>query len=276
MASHDSVSARSPNRACLGRITAMHILLTNDDGISAPGLAAMYRELVPLGEVTVAAPESTESASAHAITINAPLAVQQLHVANEFYGQAIAGRPVDCVKLALKELVDRPVDLVVSGINDGANVGINVLYSGTVAAAAEGALMGVPSVAVSLERGEELDFARAARIARALIRVLIDRGLRPGMLLNINIPNFGRGEPTGVRVVPQSVQLWDDHYTCQEGPDGVRQYWLQGKCGPVSKTEETDLRALLDRHVTVTPLQFDLTAREVIDEVGGWDWPAVG
>ncbi len=254
----------------------MRILLTNDDGISAPGLAALYRALTALGEVTVVAPESAQSASAHAITINAPLMVQKVHVNNEFYAHAVAGRPVDCVKLALKGLVDPPVDLVVSGINDGANVGINVLYSGTVAAAAEGALLGVPSVAVSLERGEELDFARAARIAQDLIRAAMDRPLRPGMLLNINIPNFGRGHPKGVRVVPQSVQIMDDSYTCHEGPDGVRQYWLQGKYGPVNKTEATDLRALLDRYVTVTPLQFDLTAREALDEVSGWNWPTVG
>ncbi len=254
----------------------MHILLTNDDGISAPGLVALYRELVSLGEVTVVAPESAQSASAHAITINAPLIVQEVHVHNEFHGRAVTGRPVDCVKLALTDLVDRPVDLLVSGLNDGANVGINVLYSGTVAAAAEGALMGVPSVAVSLARGEELDFARAARIARALIREMIERTIRPGMLLNVNIPNFEHGNPKSVRVVSQSVQSMADPPVAHEGPDGVRQYWLQGKYGPVSKTEETDLRALLDHHITVTPLQFDLTARDVIEEVRGWDWPAVG
>ncbi len=235
----------------------------------------MYRELVFLGEVAVVAPESVESASAHAITINAPLAVQELHVHNEFHGHAVSGRPVDCVKLALQMLVSQPVDLVVSGINDGANVGINVLYSGTVAAAAEGALMGVPAVAVSLARGEELDFARAARIARGIIKAMLDRGIRPGMLLNVNIPNFEHGDPKGVWVVPQSVQIMDDHYVSHEGPDGVRQYWLHGKYGPVSRTEQTDLRALLDGHVVVTPLQFDLTAREVIEEVRRWDWPAV-
>lgn len=253
----------------------MHILLTNDDGISAPGLAAMYRELTSLGQVTVAAPESAQSASAHAITINAPLMVQEVHVHNAFHGHAVSGRPVDCVKLALQELVQRPVDLLVSGINDGANVGINVLYSGTVAAAAEGAMLGIPSVAVSLERGEELDFARAARIAAALVRRMVERGLRPGMLLNVNIPNFGRGAPKDVRVVPQSVQVMDDHYVAHEGPDGVRQYWLQGKYGPVNRAEETDLRDLLDGHVTVTPLQFDLTAREAIGVLRGWDWPEV-
>jgi len=251
----------------------MHILLTNDDGISAPGLAAMYRELVSLGDVSVVAPDTSQSASAHAITINAPLMVQEVHVHNEFHGQAVAGRPVDCVKLALKELVTGPVDLVISGINDGANVGINVLYSGTVAAAAEGALMGLPSVAVSLERGEELDFQRAARIARGLIERMIEIGIRPGMLLNVNIPNFGRGAPRGVRVVSQSIQTMDDHYACHEGPDGGRQYWLQGKYGPVNESETTDLRALMDRYIALTPLQFDLTARDVIHEVARWEWP---
>ena len=253
----------------------MRILLTNDDGISAPGLAALYRVLVTLGEVTVVAPESVQSASAHGITINAPLAVQHVHVHNEFYGQAVAGRPVDCVKLALTSLFPGAVDLVVSGINDGANVGINVLYSGTVAAAAEGALLGVPSVAFSLERGEELDFTRAAGIARDLLRSVLMPRVRPGMLVNVNIPNFARGPLRGVRVVPQSVQTMDDYYVCREGPDGVRQYWLQGKFGPVSKDDTTDLRALLDHYVTVTPLQFDLTAREQFADLAGWPWPAV-
>ena len=253
----------------------MHILLTNDDGISAPGLAALYRELTSLGDVSVVAPDTSQSASARAITINAPLMVQEVHVHNEFHGQAVAGRPVDCVKLALTELVTRPVELVVSGINDGANVGINVLYSGTVAAAAEGALMGVPSVAVSLERGEEVDFGRAALIARDLIRRVIETDLRPGMLLNVNIPNFGRGDPRGVRVVSQSVQTMDDQYTRHKGPEGVRQYWLRGKYGNVDEGEATDLRALMDGYVTVTPLQSDLTARSVIQEVSRWDWPPV-
>ncbi|MFQ5601496.1 MAG: 5'/3'-nucleotidase SurE [Candidatus Krumholzibacteriia bacterium] len=251
----------------------MHILLTNDDGISAPGLVAMYRELIPLGEVTVVAPESAQSASAHAITISDPLSARGVHVQNVFHGHAVTGRPVDCVKLALQELVERPVDLVVSGINDGANVGINVLYSGTVAAAAEGALLGVASAAVSLERGEELDFDRAAVVARRLISRMIEQGVRPGTLLNFNIPNFGRGEPRGVRVVPQSVQIMDDHYLCREGPDGLHQYWLKGKYGPVSKTEETDLRAMLDGYVTVTPLQFDLTDRATIETLAAWNWP---
>ncbi|MCP4590141.1 MAG: 5'/3'-nucleotidase SurE [bacterium] len=252
----------------------MHILLTNDDGITAPGLAAMYRELVNLGRVSVVAPDSVQSASAHAITINAPLGVQKLHVHNEFNGYAVAGRPVDCVKLALKTLIAEPVDLVVSGINDGANVGINVLYSGTVAAAAEGALMGIPSVAVSLERGEELDFARAARVAARLIQSMIAEGIAPGMLLNMNIPNFSRGAPHGVRVVPQSIQTMDDSYAAHEGPDGATQYWLQGAFGPVSPDEETDLSDLLNQYVTITPLQFDLTARDLLIKVRDWSWPA--
>ena len=201
----------------------MHILLTNDDGILAPGLAAMHRQLTALGEVSVAAPDTVQSAAAHAITIDAPLTAARLHVHHEFYGWSIAGRPADCVKLAVAKLIQPRPDLVVSGINDGANVSINVLYSGTVAAAAEGAMLGIPSIAVSLERGPELDFAWAARIARGLIERAAARPLQPGQLLNINIPDLSRGRPKGVKVVGQSIRKMDEIYERRDGPGGSAQ-----------------------------------------------------
>lgn len=253
----------------------MRILLSNDDGILAPGIAAMHRELAELGEVTVVAPDSVQSASAHAITINAPLTAVKVQVQQEFYGWAVNGRPADCVKLAIAELMDQPPDLVVSGINDGANVSINVLYSGTVAAAAEGALLGAPSIAVSLERGVELDFARAAMIARELIRCAVDSGLGKGQLLNINIPDLTNGPPKGVRVVTQSVQRMVDGYISREGPDGSVQYFLEGKFDRPGDKIETDLRGLVNGYVVVTPLHFDLTAREQMAQVREWSWDAV-
>jgi 5'-nucleotidase len=251
----------------------VHILLTNDDGILAPGLAAMYRELTSLGQVTVVAPDTVQSAAAHGITINAPLTVQDIHVHGEFHGKAVAGRPVDCAKLALQELVKPRVDVVVSGINDGANVSINVLYSGTVAAAAEGALLGYPAIAVSLERGEDMDFAKAAGLARELITAMLTHDLKPGMLINVNFPHFREGVPKGVKVVPMSVQPMADHYACRSGPEGVKQYWLQGAFGELRHQHDTDLKALMEGYVTVTPLQFDMTDWELLDQVAGWKWP---
>jgi 5'-nucleotidase len=251
----------------------MHILLSNDDGILAPGLAAMYRVLAKIGDVSVAAPDSAQSASAHAITINAPLTASRVHVHNEFYGWAIGGRPADCVKLAVSELVQPRPDLVVSGINDGANVSINVLYSGTVAAAAEGALLGIPAVAVSLEHGDELDFAAAADIARSLIERMIAAGLQPGKLVNINIPSTRSGHPKGIRVVPQAVQTMDDHYAQQEGPMGTQQYWLRGSFKEYGEDANTDLRSLIDGYVVVTPLHVDLTDRSRLADLEALDWP---
>jgi 5'-nucleotidase len=251
----------------------MHILLTNDDGILAPGLAAMYRELEKLGQVDVAAPDTAQSASAHAITITDPLTVNRVHVHNAFHGWSVGGRPADCVKLAVSELVRPRPDLVVSGINDGANVSINVLYSGTVAAAAEGALLGIPSVAVSLEHGEELDFDGAARMARVIIEHMVATGLGPAQLVNVNIPSLRPGVPKGIRVVPQAVQTMDDHYVSQEGPFGSKQYWLRGSFKNLGADQDTDLRAIVDGYVVITPLHTDLTDRLRLDALKQWDWP---
>lgn len=253
----------------------MHILLTNDDGILAPGLAAMRRELARLGQVSVAAPDSAQSASAHAITINAPLTASWVHVQNEFHGWSIGGRPADCVKLAVSQIVQPRPDLVVSGINDGANVSINVLYSGTVAAAAEAALLGLPAVAVSLEHGDELDFVGAARIARGIIELLLQRHLPAGKLINMNIPSLTEGRPKGIRVVPQAVQIMDDYYVEQAGPFGSRQFWLRGSFKDFGSDANTDLCALRDGFVTVTPLHVDLTERPRLADLAALDWPDV-
>src|ERR671917_462984 len=160
----------------------MLILLTNDDGIRAPGLVAMYRELVKLGEVHVVAPETVQSATGHGITLSTPLLTQRMTVEETFTGTAVDGRPADCVKLAVAKILPRPPDLVVSGINSGANVGINVLYSGTVAAAIEAAFLGLPSVAVSLYLRNEvpLDYARTAHFARRTVEQILAAGLKGG------------------------------------------------------------------------------------------------
>ncbi len=247
----------------------MRILLTNDDGILAPGLAAMYRELAAIAEVSVVAPASPQSAAAHGITIHGPIAVRRVHVAEQYAGHAVEGRPADCVKIAITSLLDRRPDLVVSGINDGANVSINVLYSGTVAAAAEGALLGVPAVAVSLERGAEMDFDRAAKIARGVIeRLVATAHLAPAAdaagtapLINMNIPALRPGVPRGVRVVRQSTQTMEDRYVRHTGPDGRLYFWLEGEFADTHEAA-SDLEALREGCVALTPLRFDLTHDE--------------
>ena len=251
----------------------MHILLSNDDGIVAPGLAAMYRALQTLGTVTVAAPDSVQSASGHAITVGRPLRARWIHVHNEFYGWSVDGRPADCVKLAVRELVESKPDLVVAGINDGANVSINVLYSGTVAAAAEGALLGIPAIAVSLARGEETDFDRAAAVVRPVIDRLLAFGLALGQLINVNVPTLSPGRPLGVRTAVQATQTMEDRYARREDPGGGCEYYLEGDFAEPAGEHETDLHALTAGHVVVTPLQVDLTDRTLLARLEEIDWP---
>jgi 5'-nucleotidase len=251
----------------------MHILLSNDDGILAPGLAALREQLQGLGKVSVAAPEAVQSAAAHGITVHGPVAVQKVHVQDQFFGYSVDGRPADCVKLAVTDLLDSPPELVVSGINDGANVSINVLYSGTVAAAAEGALLGYPAVAVSLKQGVERNFALAARIAVPLIKQLLDNGLGAGELININIPDLTRGLPEGVRVVPQATRTIADEFSRHTAPDGKDYYWLKAADFEHRPSElKTDLDALNQGYVTITPLHFDLTNYPLMDKWSGREW----
>ncbi|MCI0377874.1 MAG: 5'/3'-nucleotidase SurE, partial [Gemmataceae bacterium] len=186
----------------------MRILLTNDDGVYAPGLRALRTELKKLGDVTVVAPAGEQSAVGHSITLLTPLLVQEVLDENQqSMGFAVEGRPADCVKLALLELLKEPPDVVVSGLNAGSNAGINVLYSGTVAAAIEGAFFQKTSIAVSLEytKPKPLDFPKAAAYARRVIEQILEQNLQPGALFNVNIPSLEKGAVRGIRVVPQNV-----------------------------------------------------------------------
>ncbi|MHC4441420.1 MAG: 5'/3'-nucleotidase SurE [Planctomycetota bacterium] len=247
--------------------------MSNDDGILAPGLAAMQGELTKLGEVTVVAPASIQTAAAHSITLRGPLAVRQVHVQDQFVGYSVEGRPADCVKVAVSELLDELPDLVVSGINDGANVSINVLYSGTVAAAAEGALLGCPAVAVSLRQGRERDFNRAAKIALSIIKELLDVGLSAGELINVNIPDLTEGDPRGIRLVPQATRTLEERFVRHLAPDGCDYYWLTpGQFKHSSDDAHSDLDAIDDRYVAVTPLHFDLTHYQQLKELQQHHW----
>jgi 5'-nucleotidase len=252
----------------------MRILLTNDDGILAPGLAALREVLLELGEVAVVAPASVQSAAGHGITVGAPLAVRRLHVQGAFSGHAVEGRPADCVKLAVTHLLEAPPDLVVSGMNDGANVATNVLYSGTVAAAAEGALLGFPAIAVSLERGEDPDFNRAARLVLPIIRRLVENGLSAGQLVNINMPDLAPGLPKGIRVVPQASREMEDNFVRFAGPDGRDYYWLTEGRFKHGDAAESDLDALNEGYIAITPLQFNLTQHDLLARMRTQDWSA--
>ncbi|HEX4794460.1 MAG TPA: 5'/3'-nucleotidase SurE [Humisphaera sp.] len=253
----------------------MLILLTNDDGITAPGLVAMYRELTRLGEVHVVAPETVQSAAGHGITIATPILTNQVKVGEDFVGTAVGGRPADCVKLAVSKLLPRQPDLVVSGINSGANVGINVIYSGTVAAAIEGAFLGLPAIALSLYLRDynQTDYARAAIWGRQTIEQILAAGLRAGQVASINLPAMQPGEePTGTRIVRQCTRGWLDTYEDRRDPRG-RQYFWNSTIFTLGNTEgDTDVAALRDGYITITPLQFDLTHYPLLHEWEGREW----
>ena len=237
----------------------MRILLTNDDGILAPGLVALQEAVAGLGEVSVVAPALPQSATGHGITIAAALAVERVSINGRFWGLSVDGRPADCVKLAFHELLPGKPDLVLSGINLGANVGINVLYSGTVAAAAEGAMLGARAVAFSLATGGELDFTRTARYCRGVLDVLLAGGLEPGHLVNVNVPRLGQGVPRGICVARQSVAAVDERYDRRRDLEGREHYQLTDWFGFRDPHAESDVVALEEGLITITPLHVDLT-----------------
>ncbi len=251
----------------------MHILVTNDDGILAPGISALAAALKPLGDVEVVAPESVQSGAAHAITFNAPLICERVSVDGAVFGWSVDGSPADCVKLGVHELCAKRPDLVVSGINAGANRGVDVIYSGTVAGAVEAAFIGIPSLAVSLEASGGFDFERAGAITRGIVSQALDVGIDPGTVLNVNIPHLGGRDPRGVKVVRQSTAPWTDRYDRRADPRGRPYFWLtdEGERGH-SDPAETDLAALRAGYVTITPLQHDLTEYKQLDRLDR-AWP---
>jgi len=248
----------------------MRILVTNDDGIMAPGLLALRRAMAQLGDVTVVAPTTPQSAVAHSITLTAPIRVHRVSLGDGAIGYGVEGRPADCVKLALLELMPERPDLVASGVNLGVNAGINVLYSGTVAAAVEGAFFGVPAVAVSIEDTDAADFDGAAQIARRLVDQLLARAAGRPILFNINVPDLSKGPPAGVRVVTQSLKGWREGWEKRSDPRGRTYYWMIGDLEPEDVGVDSDVAALADRYVTITPLRFDLTDHARMEEMRGW------
>lgn len=256
----------------------MLILLTNDDGIFAPGLAAMERQLRRLGEVYVVAPATEKSGVGHSITYLTPLIVKEVYHGRERWGWAVEGNPADCVKIAVKELCPRTPDLVVSGINGGLNAGINVLYSGTVAAAIEGAFFGITSVAVSLEFDEHAQFDRAARLACHVLERIMENPAAAGRLFNLNIPTAAVADPFSpqdgdgplVQTVPMNVTRYGDEYERRTDPWGRDYYWATGG-PPAAVAADSDLSALALGRVSLTPLKFDMTDRAVLAGMGSWD-----
>lgn len=250
----------------------MRILLTNDDGIYAPGLRALRKELIKLGQVTVVAPATEQSAVGHSITLLTPLLVQEvMDDQNQPMGWAVEGRPADCVKLALMELLPEQPDVLISGMNAGSNAGINVLYSGTVAAAIEGAFFRKTSIAVSMEYTKpKLNYARGAEIAARVIAQILANKPPEGALFNVNIPSLDKGPIRGVRIVPQNIAPYVEKYDRRVDPRGRVYFWTGPGLSCPNPHPDTDVTAMHDSYITVTPLQFDLTHWAMMRGMGEW------
>jgi 5'-nucleotidase len=247
------------------------ILISNDDGIDSPGIEALANELKKIGEITVIAPRTEQSAVGHAITMKFPLRITEHFKNGEFFGYAIDGTPADCVKIGIRNILETPPDIVISGINNGSNAAINIIYSGTVSAAREAAIMDIPSIAVSVTSHDTNDFSYAATIAKELALMVVEKGLLKGTLLNVNIPNLPKEEICGISLTQQGKSKWDDIYEERTDPYGKKYYWLTGSMVDTDKDIDTDQFALKKNYISVTPIHFDLTDYKTYESMQNWN-----
>lgn len=244
-------------------MASKRILITNDDGITAPGIKALEHSLAQVGDVTVVAPDREMSATSQAITLHTPLRIHRIDERHH----AIGGTPTDCVILALYHILKQRPDLVVSGINPGGNMGENVVYSGTVGGASEGAVHGVPSFAISLASRKDHDFSHAAAFAAQLASKILGDGLEPGVCLNVNVP---RGEVAGVRITRQSQKISQNLVMEQKDPRGRYHYWLDETVELSDVEPDSDYGAILAHEISVTPLLVDRTHYASLNHLSRW------
>lgn len=221
----------------------------------------------------MAAPDAERSAIGHAITTLTPLRIKEYRRGNTLFGYAIDGTPADCVKLAVGAIcADDPLDLVVSGINLGPNTATNVIYSGTVSAATEARILGLPSIAISLATFRDPRWSYAASLGRRVAARVLQHGLPPKVLLNVNVPNLPRGDIKGIKVTRQGDSTYVEDFAIREDPRHQPYYWLAGRYLMQDTDDSTDAWAVQHGYVSITPITFDLTARQALDEVAGWGW----
>ena len=248
----------------------MKILLTNDDGIYAEGLWALYKRFADKHEVTVIAPERERSAVGHGITLHAPLRATQMWVNGGYPGYAVTGTPVDCIKLGLLEILDSRPQMVISGINPGANVGVNINYSGTVSAAKEAALYGIPAIAVSVMGHQVGHYADAARFIEILAENVSGKGLPAGTFLNVNLPDLPLKKVAGVRISRQSIALFPEYVEKRSDPRNRTYYWHGCDYLPDNKDLNFDETALCQNFISITPIKCDMTDYSIIEDLKGW------
>lgn len=248
------------------------ILVVNDDGITAPGIKVLMEEMQTLGEVVVVAPDGPQSGMGHAITIGKPLRLDQVHIYEGVEMYKSSGTPVDCVKLAVNKIFQgRKPDLCVSGINHGLNNSINVLYSGTMSAAVEGAIEGIPSIGFSLDDfSYDANFNPYRKYVRSIAKQVLQNGLPKNTLLNVNFPNVDKIK--GIKICRQAGAHWVEEFDERIDPHNRGYFWLTGKFELQDRGEDTDAHALNNGYVSIVPTQFDMTAHHAIPELNSWSF----
>lgn len=254
----------------------MHILVTNDDGVMAPGLLALAQEMRQIATVSILAPDRNWSGGGHVKTLDRPLRIREVQLADGSPALSSDGAPSDCVALALLGFFPEKIDLVVSGINPMANFGHDVTYSGTVTAAMESVIWGTPAMAVSLDGCENhqgaLDFAPAAHIARKIVQTTLQHRLPAGILMNVNIPYLPLEQIKGYQMTRQGMRVYRDRLDQRVDPRGRAYFWIGGDAPTGLPESGTDIGALAEGYVSITPLQLDLTAYPALHQLGAWKW----
>ena len=250
------------------------ILVTNDDGINAPGIRTLISIIKDIGDVVVVAPDSPQSGMGHAITINSTLHSSRITPKNsEMIEYSCYGTPADCVKLAINELMPRKPDLCVSGINHGSNSSINVIYSGTMSAAIEAGIEGVPAIGFSLlDYSWNADFSQSKDFIKKITLNALNNGIPKGVVLNVNIPAVKKSDITGVKICRQAMAYWVEEFDKRRNPLGQEYYWLTGKFVNKDQGEDTDEWALKNNYISIVPVEFDLTAHHAIQDLNEWDF----
>ena len=248
----------------------MKILVSNDDGIDSLGIHALVKSLKEIADVTVVAPHNEQSAVGHAITMKIPLRVFNYYKNGDFFGYAVDGTPADCIKMGIRNIMKEPPDLVISGINQGSNTAINIIYSGTVSAAREAAIMDVPAVAISITNHAAKEYNFAVKLAKMLALKMINNKLPLGTLLNVNVPDVPENEIAGIILTKQGKSKWDDIYEKRIDPYGRDYYWLTGNLLEVDTNPDIDQVAIRKNFVSITPIHFDLTDYETFKNMKSW------
>ena len=243
------------------------ILITNDDGIFAPGIRALWEAMCEIGDPIVIAPDTEQSAVGHAITLTDPLRVVPVRRSGGFEGLAVSGTPSDCTKIAIKSILDEKPDLLISGINSGSNVGNNIIYSGTISAATEGTMLGIPSIAISLDSYKSDDYRVSKKAAIDMANHVLHHGVPQGTLLNVNVPYCLPGEIKGVKITRQGTQYFKDEFEKRTDPRGRTYYWMKGNIIDKDEELEFDGKAVRENYISITPIQFNMTNESYMDEL---------